>query len=245
MSFTIRDIIGLVLFYGVIALVIILIIKHRKKTREQKIEEYKQTTYFKQTGNEYSDTKRSLGKYGEFLVYDELKSLEGNNVKFIFNAYIPRDNDKYSEVDTIVLTLHGLYIIESKNYSGWIYGDKDSQYWTQTFKTSKNKFYNPIWQNYSHVKYLSSYLNLDYDKFKSIIVFSNRCTFKAVPENTDRLSIIHRRDILPVVKNDLENTDEVFKSDDLNLIYEKLTKLTNIKEAIKQKHIDSIRKEVQ
>lgn len=49
-----------------------------------------------------------------------------------------------TEVDLIYINTSGIYVIESKNYSGWIFGDFKQKYWTQTFKTEKHKFYNPV-----------------------------------------------------------------------------------------------------
>lgn len=240
-NMTFDDILGLIVFYGIVFLIIFLVAKRKKQKRQEAIEAYKQTTYFKQTQNEYDKTMKDLGSYGEYLIYDELKPLENESCRLLFNLYIPRDNGKYSEIDCLVITTHGLYVIESKNYSGWIFGSNDQKYWMQTFKTGdKQKFYNPIWQNNAHLKQLSEHLDLDNTYFKSLIAFSNRCTFKAKPDNTDRLSIIHRKDVLDVLKEDIGKTNEILTLEQVSEIYNKLQPLTNASEEIKQSHINDV-----
>lgn len=77
----------------------------------------------------------------------------------------------------ILIHESGIYVFESKNYGGWIFGDERQHYWTQTLplgrgRSQKNRFYNPIRQNKGHIKWLSNYLNLDTKFFYSYIVFS-------------------------------------------------------------------------
>jgi len=83
---------------------------------------YKQTEYFAITHNSYGKTMSDDGLRGEYFVYDELKDFPGNT-KFLFNVYIPKtlDQEVSSEIDVIFLHNSGIYVIESKNYSGWIF----------------------------------------------------------------------------------------------------------------------------
>ena len=48
----------------------------------------------------------------------------------------------------------GIFVIESKNYSGWIFGNERDKKWTQVLANGdKNYFFNPILQNKIHIKY--------------------------------------------------------------------------------------------
>jgi hypothetical protein len=65
----------------------------------------------------------------------------------------------FSQIDNIVVSPYGIFVIEAKNYDGWIFGDQDKKFWIQTFSNGrKNRFYNPIWQNNGHVKALKDTL---------------------------------------------------------------------------------------
>ncbi len=79
----------------------------------------------------------------------------------------------------------GVYVMESKNYAGWIFGSAEQRQWTQTLEGGhKNRFYNPIIQNCAHIKALAAHLGLPEDAFRSYIVFSERCELRKVPAST-------------------------------------------------------------
>lgn len=71
------------------------------------------------------------------------------------DMYIPYNNET-KQIDVLLITEFGIYVIESKDYSGWIFGSENNKNWTQSLnKNSRYSFYNPIWQNRSHIKALS------------------------------------------------------------------------------------------
>ena len=97
-----------------------------------------------------------LGNYGEYLTYKKLRKQEEQGARFLFNCYLPAKKDETSEVDVIMIADSGIYVFESKNYSGWIFGSEQSKSWTQTLpngkKARKERFYKPIMQNKTHIK---------------------------------------------------------------------------------------------
>ena len=101
---------------------------------------------------------RNRGQCGENKIYDTLEKLSGCKA-MLPNCYLPTENGDVTEVDLILIHESGIYVIESKNYSGWIFGSENQRYWTQSFSDGKGgsqkyKFYNPIWQNDTHIKAL-------------------------------------------------------------------------------------------
>ena len=131
------------------------------------------------TINDMYWTNERLGAYGEKLTERKLKLLNvfGRKGKTLKNIYVLKDNGETSEIDLMYITKKGIFVIESKNYSGWIFGDSRSQFWTACLPNrNKNKFYNPVKQNQTHVKWLSNYLagyTAAYIPMYSIIVFLN------------------------------------------------------------------------
>lgn len=120
------------------------------------------------------------GEFGEYLI---TYALENNNIggylKVLKNLYIPIGYGKTTEIDVVMIHRKGIFVFESKNYSGWIFGSRNDRYWTQSLKGGqKNRFYNPILQNQTHINALSRILKIDSDKFISMIIFSERCTLK-------------------------------------------------------------------
>ena len=119
-----------------------------------------------------------IGIYGEFLTYSILENL-GDENKLLTNVYLPKADGYTIEIDIIMIAPTGIYVFESKNYSGWIFGDEHNKYWMQMFPNrQKYQFYNPIWQNKRHISVLKEHLGLDDELFRSYVVFSERCTLK-------------------------------------------------------------------
>lgn len=75
-------------------------------------------------------------------------------------------------------------MIETKNYSGWLFGDEKSRQWTQVIYRVRSKFQNPIHQNFLHVKVVEQLLDfLPKEQIHSIVVFTGSARFKtAVPK---------------------------------------------------------------
>ena len=103
-----------------------------------------------------------------------------NSEKFhlLNNITIPFQ-DGTTEIDHILVSTKGIFIIETKNYSGWIFGNENSKQWTQVIYRVKHKFQNPIYQNYKHVKALHYYLDfIPKEHIYPIVVFTERAEFK-------------------------------------------------------------------
>ena len=118
------------------------------------------------------------GIIGEKTTSSILLFLDKSKYKVINNVVL-KSGDKTSQIDHIVISDYGIFVIETKNYKGWILGSENSEYWTQVIYKRKEKLYNPIRQNLSHIKALKDCLyefpDIDY---KSIIVFSTKAEIK-------------------------------------------------------------------
>ena len=111
---------------------------------------------------------------GERRVASRLKRLPEDRYKVINNLLIT--NGQYtSQIDHVVVSVYGVFVIETKTYKGWIYGGEESEYWTQNIYGNKYKLRNPIHQNYGHIKALKNVLK-DYPPlpYVSIVAFSRR-----------------------------------------------------------------------
>lgn len=86
--------------------------------------EYQKGAYYQFTKNSYFSMRSDLGKYGEYLIYKQLKHLERMGGKFLFNLYIPKGKEETTEIDVLLLCSKGLFVLESKNCSGWIFGNE-------------------------------------------------------------------------------------------------------------------------
>lgn len=167
------------------------------------------------------------GSYGELLTERELKLVQlfGRSGKTLRNVYVPKDNGETSEIDVLFITQKGIFVIESKNYSGWIFGDADSTYWTAMLPNrQKNFFYNPVKQNETHIRWLGRYLDGGVPLF-SLIVFSERCELKRISVPSPDVSIIKRDQTYATVRSIWEGSPNVLGKEQVNAIYEKLAQL--------------------
>ena len=207
---------------------------------------FNKTTYHSATGNSYFATINDKGKNGEYRIFKQLKYLEKQGAKFLFNVYFTKENGETTESDVILITPHGFIVFESKNYSGWIFGDEKYKTWTQTLPQGKGKpahkekFFNPIMQNNLHIKYLKSVIGDNYP-IQSIIVFSERCTLKKISVFNPCVQVVKRNNLEIAVKNAINMMPLNATSDDeIKRLYELLYPYSQVSETIKQKHIQSI-----
>ena len=116
---------------------------------------------------------------------------DGRYYKILRNVYVPVLGG-YSEIDVLLLHETGVYVFESKNVVGSIYGDENHPQW-QRYKSKNEKDFipNPVMQNDGHIKALCEFLQLNKYQFRvfSIIVFGVKAKLKAVPENTSLMAI--------------------------------------------------------
>ena len=160
------------------------------------------------------------------------------NKKIIRNAYIPHYGSTV-ETDIIMITEYGIFVIESKNYSGWIFGSEYNRYWTQMLnKNSKYKFYNPIAQNRTHIKALSDHLNIHPSYFRSCIVFSNNAELKKIPADTEYFCILYDHKLYRYLNNIAANGSKIILAEDIEKIYNKLLPLTKVPYKEKIRHIE-------
>ena len=206
---------------------------------------YKKSSYYKVTHQSYLSVLFDKGTYGEYLIYKRLKPLEAIGAKFLFNVYIPKDNSNTTEIDMIMICPKGIFVFESKNYSGWIFGSEDQKNWYQILpagrgRSNKEHFYNPVMQNASHIKHLTSFLNKQIPT-QSIIVFSDRCAFKNLQIHSSDVRVIHSRNINNTVSTICaQSQDYILSEYDISDIYNRLYPFTQADKFTKMQHIASI-----
>ncbi|MBR0393012.1 MAG: NERD domain-containing protein [Oscillospiraceae bacterium] len=144
------------------------------------------------------------------------------------------DRDYTTQIDHIVVAPTGIFVIETKNYSGWIFGDDKSKQWKQTFKkTQGNYFYNPVKQNWGHIFALAERLRLDPDVFRPIVVFSDNCDLH-VESKTPVIYMSQLRELIMSYKKVVLQQHETY------LIAGWLNKLNLSDDDIDKEHVQSI-----
>ncbi len=175
------------------------------------------------------------GAYGEYQVRRRIASLDSDQYRVINNLLIKLEDGKTSQVDHVVISHFGIFVIETKNYSGWITGDERSEYWTQTIFRSKRRFLNPIWQNHGHIKALKEVLEeFDDLQYIPVVVFSGKAELKRVISD----QVVYLKDMISFIKTKFI---QVMDADKMNLIYSRLQEAAIRDRKEVKKHIEKIK----
>ena len=148
------------------------------------------------------------GWFGEMLLHNLLKvKLDGEKYHILHNIMLPTEDGATTQIDHIIVSQWGVFVIETKTYSGWIFGDAKSPQWTVTHFRRRDRFQNPLRQNYKHLATLSECLGIPMEYFKTIVAFSGEVTFKTeMPPEVmfigDVPGYIQRCSQQPIIKTD-------------------------------------------
>lgn len=116
-----------------------------------------------------------------------LNKLNPQQYRYFGNLILPNGLGGTTQIDNIIVSPFGIFVIEAKYFAGWIYGKITDNHWTHTLnRHSKYKFPNPLYQNYAHIKALMNILALrDETLFHSVVAFTHRdCQIKTdLPNN--------------------------------------------------------------
>ena len=205
---------------------------------------FRRSTYYKMTGNGYFEIISDTGKYGEYLTYQKLRTYEADGGKFLFNCYLPKGDGTTTEIDVILIHSTGIFVIESKNYSGWIFGSEKAKTWTQTLQNGRGRarkehFYNPIMQNNTHMKHLKKIVG-EHVPVYSVIAFSERCTLKNVTVESANIKVINRQHLVTAVKHLGNQSIQALSKMDIERIFEMLYPYTQTTEYEKLQHITNV-----
>lgn len=175
-----------------------------------------------------SSWPRIKGYMGETIVKMKLSSLDKEKYSVINNLVLEnRGGNTYStQIDHLVISTHGIFSIETKNYKGLIYGSEYSKKWTQNIHGNKNEFMNPSLQNYAHIQAVKSILRKYYPNIKyfSIVAFSPDAKIKVkanasiickISQVSRKIKELSDKEILN--PNDLKKVIELIEKNKLNI----------------------------
>lgn len=215
----------------------------------QKLDDkFAESEYAQVTSKSRREMLADKGARGEYALYAQAaQALEGET-HWLFNVYVPTEKGKTTEIDAILFHATGIFVIESKNYSGWIFGTETQEKWTQCLKpsqyakTQKFQFYNPIMQNQSHINHYRKWLGDEWKHIPihSIILFGDGCTLKDV-KLTSRTHYVDKRSNFPNILNSIIYSSHHFDMQEINQIYAKTYRLSQASEVVKTQHTMDVR----
>jgi len=169
------------------------------------------------------------GRRGETRVERELRRLDPSDYR-VFHDLLLEAQGRSSQIDHVILSRYGIFVVETKNYSGWIHGAENSRYWTQSIYHYKLRFPNPIKQNWSHIYALKDILR-DFHGvvFHPIVVFAGGAELKNVYST---VRVIYLEDLVAAIRQ----TDETVMSDEQVSMIAETLELLNVTDRVARKH---------
>ena len=124
------------------------------------------------------------GHVGEWIVHLSARLLLPSNRYASFRNVTLPTPDGTTQIDHIFVSQFGVFVVETKNMKGWIFGSERQAQWTQKIYRQSYRFQNPLRQNYKHVRALAAALGISADCVHSVVVFVGDSTFKTtMPPN--------------------------------------------------------------
>lgn len=122
--------------------------------------------------------------------FGELKTVFAKKLFLSSSDYVDLNNVTIStrrgttQIDHVIISRYGVFVVETKNMSGWIFGGEADPFWTKTNRGNKLKFQNPLHQNEGHIRALSILAGISAERMHSVVVFRGDCSLKTkVPPN--------------------------------------------------------------
>ena len=134
------------------------------------------------------------GAQGEKQVARHLRWLNGQKYIVLSDLMLPRRNG-LTQIDHVVVSVYGIFVIETKNYHGTICGTDRKEFWTQLLHGRQYSLRNPFRQNYAHIQALMQLLELDEDPFFSIVAFADDAVLEIEQEADAEEQLVHFRQL--------------------------------------------------
>ena len=182
------------------------------------------------------------GRFGEIRVAHKLDWLPKEYV--VLNDLMLPTQYGTTQIDHVVVSPYGIFVIETKNYKGWIFGHENSEDWTQSllgkkrawgWSSEQHKFRNPIRQNQAHIRAIKSLLaELGDFQIIPIVAFSNSADLKVTTPNH---IVINWSDLRSVIKQ--FNAPCILEKD-LDRIMAHLQATNIVDEAVRESHTPKV-----
>lgn len=193
-----------------------------------------------------SRDKDNKGKIGESFTAAALAwgKLFGRDGIILRNVYLPKENGSTTEIDLLFITQKGIFVIESKYYSGIITGNDQDKQWIATILSNSGvrrfEFYNPIMQNSNHVTSLRKILNEQNMPMFSFIVFSDHCSIKDITTTAPNTFVCNRSRLNNLIDTIWKQSPDAFSESQVAFLANQLEPLTKATPEEKKNHITSV-----
>ncbi|MCL2300133.1 MAG: NERD domain-containing protein [Firmicutes bacterium] len=195
---------------------------------------------------------RESGMGGEFLAYMELTGLPAPR-RILRNILLAKSPAQASgevedtEIDLLIIHTSGIYVLEIKDYAGWIFGSSKDKYWTHSVLNHRGEVvryqpYNPLRQNFCHMQALRQALSFfGTVPLHPIVAFGDQCEFKKLNLWTNDV-VVHLRDLPKTVARIAKAQGNSLSADDVETLYGYLRPLSAPSPRRREEHCKVVEK---
>lgn len=189
----------------------------------------------------YKTRAEKLGDYGEHRMAAYLEDLPCE-VYRVYNDILIRDGDYTTQVDHVIISRYGVFVIETKNIHGKIYGTGNSEYWSQYLPdqgykrygyTQKHTVRNPLWQNAGHIKWLRRLVFGNDVPIYGIVVFPTEADLYINAEQP----VLNMWDVVAYIKS---IRDIVLSEEQMSFYRRRLLEVVSQEESDREHHLVNI-----
>lgn len=184
-------------------------------------------------------SEKIKGDVGEWKVNATLHALGAEYIS-LHDVMIRNEKGATSQIDHIVLSEYGIFVIETKHYKGWIFGNEKAENWMQVIFKEKHAFRNPVKQNWSHICALKNVLaEFPQVAYYPIVVFAGDATLKNIESS---VPVVYRHALNDTIR--AASTKKCFSGDEVLRIKTLLESNAITEKDARRQHVQTIRQDI-
>lgn len=188
-----------------------------------------------------SSRAERIGENGEREVSSYLADLECEEYQ-VFNDLLLRNGNYTTQIDHIILSRYGVFVIETKNVHGKVYGSGNAEFWKQYLPdwgykrygiTQEHQLRNPIWQNAGHIKTLRRLIFDNDIPIYGIVVFPYDTDLYVTAEQP----VLKMWQVVPYIKR---FRDRDLSAEQVGFYRRRILEVISTTESDRKQHLDNV-----
>lgn len=189
----------------------------------------------------YSSRAEAIGDSGEKRVSSFLEDLDCEEYR-VYNDLLIRNGNYTTQVDHIVISHYGVFVLETKNVHGKVYGSGNAEFWKQYLPDTGYKSYgctqeyqlrNPVWQNEGHIKTLRKLVFGNDVPLYGIVVFPRDTEINV----TASQPVLNMNNVVSYIK---QYCEIVLSPDQMDFYHRRLLNVITTSETDRKKHLSNV-----
>jgi len=187
---------------------------------------YETSQFYRDTALPYRKVLSEKGRLFEYEVSHALEKEFPSSPQILDLTIRKKDSiNEYAQIDCIFIHDSGIYVLELKDYNGYVYGNKAHRFWNVGYETNGKKaiyeFQNPIMQNIAHINNLNDIVEA---RYLNIVIFSKNIyidsnlseihTLKSLIDFIRSREVVYTKDVLKDILARIESSRIKGKNDD-------------------------------